>query len=437
MLRARRRFFRLAVGSLALGAATLAISVARADPHRLTVEDVVRLSVASHPSVTAVRARSQAAHHLKKSATGRMLPTIAVSDEFQHYDSPFDIAFGGATFRARDQDTNTFVASANQPLLGLLRRSEDYQSQARSADAADASVRVAEARTREGVEIQYLRMFEARAMEDIAHASEAELADEVTVTEARLKAGSVTQAELLRVKVAQANARQQGIAAHSQSIVARASILSAIGSPPGETDIEFAPPASLLTTAASVAAAAPEAALRDRPEIAEARFTAESARHQAHSRTFALFPEVDLEAAYTRVDGQIFAPKNSAFVGIRAGWPIWEWGTTYQAEKAAAAQADAAEDNLESQRRQVLVEVTSSAAELDAASSAVDVAEQAIKSAEEAYRVTTVEVHAGAATVTDLLDAEAALTRARLNLVRSRYEQAVAGVEVERAAGRQ
>jgi len=144
---------------------------------------------------------------------------------------------------------------------------------------------------------------------------------------------------------------------------------------------------------------------------------------------------VDIEAAYMRVDGQIFAPKNSAFVGVKASWPIWEWGASWNARKAAAAQAEAANADLEAERRQVLVDLTSRGAQLDAAASAVEVAKEAIASAEEAYRVTGAQVRAGAATVTDLLDAQAALTQARLNLANARYEHAMAKVALDRAAG--
>jgi outer membrane protein len=415
-------------------AAGLSGFAARAEGRRLSVEDVVRLSLATHPRLAAARARSEAAHHLKRSAGGRMLPALALSEEYQHFDSPFDIAFGGASVRARDQDANTFVATASQPLLGLLRRSEEFQSQARSAEAADAAVRVAEAATREALEVEYLRMFEAKSMEQIAHASEVELAEEVTVTEARVKAGTLTGADLLRVKVAQANARQQAITARTQATVAGANLLSAIGLAPDDRTIEFLEPTSLLV-AKPPKVRAPEATPGGRPEVEQASLLAEAAVHEARSRAFGMLPEVDLEAAYSRIDGQVFAPKNSAFVGIKAQWAIWEWGASFHAHGAAAAQAEAAAQDLEAERRQVRVEVAGRGAELDAASSAVEVAEQTIQSAEEAYRVTDVQVRAGAATVTDLLDAQAALTQARLNLARARYEQAIAKVQLERAAG--
>jgi outer membrane protein TolC len=404
----------------------------------MTVEDVVQATIATHPRLAAVRARAASARSLASSAGDRMLPTVVLSDEYQRYDSPFALSFPipSATpippITAREQTTNSFVAGINQPVVGLLRRSEDYKSEGSSADAAAQGTLVAESATREAVEIEYLRMFESGALEEIAKASEAELADQVNVTVARVKAGTQTNADLLRVKVAAANARQQAIAARAQATVSRVNVLSAIGAPPDDHSIEFAEPTSLLTRAAPTAVTDPQ---RARPEVRQAELAAEAARHQARAKLYALLPEVDLEAAYLRVDGQVFAPANSAFVGVKASWPIWEWGASAAAHRAAAAQADAAQDDVATTRRQVQVEVAQRGAELDAAEGAVTVAEQTIASAEEAYRVTDALVRAGSATTTDLLDSQAALTQARLNTTRAKYELAIAQVRLTRATG--
>lgn len=62
-------------------------------------------------------------------------------------------------------------------------------------------------------------------------------------------------------------------------------------------------------------------------------------------------------------------------------------------------------------------------------------AQTAIASAEEAFRVTREAVDVGAATTTDLLDAESALTQARLRLTHARYAAAIARVQLDRAMG--
>jgi outer membrane protein len=413
-------------------------SLASAEPARLSVEDVVRMALASGPSLVSARARADAADALRKSARGRLLPSVVVSEEYQHWDGPFTIAFPGAPagsgVTARDQDTNTFAVAASQPLLGLLRRSEAYKAQARSAEAAAAGVRVSEAAAREAIEVEYLRMFEAQSLSDIAKVSEAELSQQVSVTEAEVKAGTRTNSDLLRVKVALSNARQQGIEAGTQVTVARANLLGVIGYPPDDGSVVFTEPTSLLKQATTEKPNSARA-VQLRPEVQQAELHAEAAQHEERAHFYGLLPEVDLEAAYSRVDGQVFAPKNSAFVGVKAAWPIWEWGASEHARRAAAAQARALQSDAEGQKRQVRVELAACGAELEAAKSAVRLAEETIASAEEAYRVTDALVRAGSGTISDLLDAQSALSQARHHLTRARYEHAIARIQLERSAG--
>jgi outer membrane protein TolC len=233
--------------------------------------------------------------------------------------------------------------------------------------------------------------------------------------------------------VALSNLRQQGIEAATQMTVARANLLGVIGYPPDDTTVVFAEPTSLLAGAAPDKQSAARAVER-RPEVQQAELQAEAARHEASSDSYGMLPEVDLEGAYSRVDGQVFAPKNAAFVGIKATWPIWEWGASYNARRAAAAQAQALQSDVENERRQVRVEVASRSAQLESAKSAVQLAQETIASAEEAYRVTDALVRAGSGTISDLLDAQSALTQARHHLTRARYEQAIARIQLERSA---
>jgi len=400
---------------------------------RLGVDDVLRLA-ATHPSLTAARARASGAEEQAKSARGRLLPVLSVHDEYQHWDSPFAIPFGDQVLIARKADTNTFTAAASQPLLGLLGRVQEHAARVSQADAGDVQAEVAWASLREEIETQYLHLFEARAMRQIAQASQAELAQQVSNAEVKVRAGTLTNADLLRVQVALSNARQQEIMAMTSEKIARASLLSAIGRSPEDTSIEFQEPTRLLeqsTKPVDPASLTPER----RPEVRAAELEADAAHHEERSRFYGLLPEIDVTAAYQRTDGQVFAKKNAAFVGLRADWAIFEWGAT-AAQHSAAAQAEvAARSNVEGERRRAQQELTVRRAQLMAADSAVALARESLGSAQEAYRVTAAIVRVGSGTTTDLLDSQSSLTLARLTLARSEYERAIAYVQLERATG--
>jgi outer membrane protein len=370
-----------------------------------------------------------------------MLPSVRLNEEYQVFNDQFAPQFVGAgmPILVRKQITNTFVASADQPLLGLVRLSNQKAAQKETVAAARAQLASFEADVREAVETQFVRFFEAQALEQIAAASVRELGEQVTVARARLVSGVITQADLLRIQVAVANASQEGLQAHSQGQGARAQLMATIGLPAEEAaDLALVEPTTLLAAARrpqpSLAMLLPQARL-SRPETAQQQHLTLAADFEASALAYTLLPDVDFEAAFTRVDGQAFAPPNSGFIGVRAQWAIWEWGATEYQRRAAKAQAAAARHDAAGLQRQIEAEVDASAAQSDAARGAVDAAEKAITSAEEAYRVTEAQVKAGTATTTDLLESQAALTQARLNLTRAQYELALARISLARAAG--
>jgi outer membrane protein TolC len=423
--------------ALICAAALAAATAAHAQRH-LSVDEAVQLALATNPHLRSVGARAEGSRDLARSTRGRLLPSVHVTEEWLHYDSPFALPFMGLTFPVRDQNTNSFLVSADQPVVGLLRLSQDYLAQQRNADAADAQSKAAESQMKETIRVGYLRYFEAKALEQIARSSEAELNEQVTVAQAKVKAGVLTEADLLRVQVAAANARLQEIVARTQGDTARAQLLGAVGFAPDDASVVLDEPRSLLAGAHEALPAYADAAAqarRVRPELVAGRLALDAAEHTRWARLFALLPDFDVEAAYLRLSGQKFAPVNQEYVGVRAQWAIWEWGATFYQERAAKLQAQATAFDLEDARRGVATEVKTSIDQSEQAASAVDVAQKTIASAEEAYRVMDAQVKAGTATTTDLLDAQSALTQARLNLARAQYEEAIARVSLARAVG--
>jgi outer membrane protein len=411
---------------------------AAAAPTSLTVEQAVEAALRSNPRLAAARARIEAGDDCTTSAARRMLPAIHLSEEWQYWDSAFSVGFAGMSFPARDQRTNSFAAAVEEPLLGLLRLNSEVDAQSAGAEAARAQLAAAEADLRQAVQVQFLRYFEAHALGQIADTSARELGTEVEVARARLASGVITQADLLRLQVAVANARQQSLQAGSQSAVAQTTLFALLGYGPGQSDVTLIEPTNLLVAARTPPPrfdALLPGARTHRPELVQSLRLVDAAERAARARAYALLPEVNAEAAYLRVDGQVFAPKNSAYVGVKAQWAIWEWGASNRLRHAADADANAAHRDLEAADRQIESDLATSLALGDAARGAVEAAEAAITSAEEAFRVTQAQVKAGSATTTDLLESESALTQARLNLTRAQYELAMAHVALARATG--
>jgi outer membrane protein len=419
---------------------------ARGEERRLTVDDAVRMALAENPRILAATHRARANQRLSLSVGAGLLPSIDIAEEYQHYDSPYAIAaplgadgmmsVAPATI-IRKQDINTFSVTARQPVVGLLHRSQEYVSQVEAAKAASADAAAVRSAIREQVQVAFLQYFEARALEEIARASQAQLSEQLLVARQKLDAGVLTRSDVLRVDVAAANAEQQRAFAFSDGEAARARLFAAIGLDPGAQEIEMIEPVELIDQDGRLPGYVEgrATALRSRPELLRLRHTAASLRATGRARWFSLLPEVDAEGGYLRTDGQTFQPPNAAYVGVRATWPVWQWGATLFAAEAATQFAEAASFDLDDERRAVTAEVATELSRVRAVVVSVRVAARAIVSAEEAFRVTRMQLDAGTATTTDLLDSQAALVTAKLNLARARYGRAIELATLSRILG--
>jgi outer membrane protein len=426
---------------LFLVVAAVSGSVARSQGvTQLTVDQAVQEALRVNDQLRAARARAEAAGDTSKSARGQLLPALGATEQWQHYDSPFVINLSGqpgAGVTARNINANTLSVSANQPILGLVRLGFGAASANHSADASHSEAEATAASVIEQVKTNYLRLFEARAQQGIAQTSVDQLEKQVQDAEARFRAGTITRADLLRFQTAAANAQQQEIQARTDALIARQGLLTYLARNPQDTSIDFVEPVDLEKLGAQPIPQSVDAlinrSLTQRPEVLRAQSQAEAARDNGKAQLAGLLPEVNVQAAYTWTRGQVFFPENSFYIGIFVNWPFWTWGSQYYAAKSAERQADAAEALGQDARRQAAYDVSARYVQLQAQFVAVQVAETAIRSAEEAYRVTDAQVRAGIGTTTDLLDAQSALTTARLNLARARYERAVARVGLDRA----
>jgi len=416
-----------------IAAALLASVAALAEgPQTLTIDDAVNEALQVNDQLRAVRYRAEGAEDTARSARGRLLPVLSASDTWQHWDGPFVISLAppgtpSSGLVARNINTNVFTVAAQQPILGLLHRERDLKAASASADASRADESDAQTQLAEQVRTTYLHLFAARAGVAIAEASIEQLQKQVQDAQARYDAGTITKADLLRFRTAVANARQQLIQQQTLAHTSRQQLLTFLARNPEDPTIEFVEPVDLEKQAAVRPSESTDElinrALKNRPEVARAQKDAEAARANGQARLFELLPEVDVQAAYSNVRGQIFQPENSSFIGIVSSWPFFTWGTRWYAAQSAQRQADAASSLLQDQRKQVAYDVASKAALLEAGFVAVQVAETAIASAEEAYRVTSAQVSAGSA-----------LTTAKANLARAQYERSIARVQLDRAS---
>lgn len=424
-----------------------ALAVPAVAQEALELRDAVQRALTGHPSMSAAAARIAAAGARRDQARSGYLPRLQYQESYQRGNNPVYV-FGALLTQRQFSESNFAIDSLNRPdalnnfqsQLMAEQTVWDFGATRRGIRAAEIGRQLSE-QDKRGLELQVLAGV-ARAYHGVTLAAEAlKVAEEAKKSaEAGLKraeavrdAGMATDADVLSVKVHLASVEEQRIRRHFDLDVARAALNEALGLP---LDTRHT-----LTTPLSPALTAPDAALEtraraDRPEVLSARLGGEMADAQASLARAQLLPRI-VTRGILEANRQTFATRgggNWMFM-TSLQWNLFDGNRA----KAQAAEAREMAAGARAQQRQlenaVALEVRKAQADAHAAAERIAVSEAAVVQAAESLRILRNRYSAGLATITDLLRAETALLETKTRKLAAIYDQRMAAINVERAAG--
>jgi len=176
-------------------------------------------------------------------------------------------------------------------------------------------------------------------------------------------------------------------------------------------------------------------AQKQRPEIEAARRRLESAEHNLKAVGGAYQPQVSLMAMGDVGHARGGGAMGGTAAGLVVGVPILNGGMRRAQESEARAGQSRAQAEIEKLTLQIERETQSALLTAQAAEKNIQTAQAAVKAAEENYRLAGLRYEAGRGTNAEVLDALAALTRARGNLARALFEFNAARDQLQRALG--
>ena len=124
-----------------------------------------------------------------------------------------------------------------------------------------------------------------------------------------------------------------------------------------------------------------------------------------------------------------------SFVGLQLNIPIFSGGKRYHDIKQAQVQADELELQRINTERQLRISIRQQLQSMETAMRTYVAAEDALGSAQKAYDIAAASYEVGRATLTDLDNAQLALTQSRLSVVQSVYSFIVAKATLEQTLG--
>lgn len=418
---------------------------AQSAPRRLSFRDAVALAIRDGSEIQIAEQGVIASERRVSAAGSQRFPRLRTEGNILYWDKPLDIAFGpmpagvqqADALRVRDQVTWQASVTLAQPISGLFVLNRLVALEKNGTDAARADGRRVRLDTAQRTAEVYLRLLQARALAHVAEKSVQQTEAQLERAKVLEKGGALALVDVLRLTSARDSAHQSVLRARADVTIAAAALVLSLDLPAG-TPIEVLddlpdPPLPMIWNERDVVALA----TKERPELVATRERTAQAQAGIDVARAQLLPNVMGVATYQHVEGQAaFQPKDAWFVGATISWDIWDWGKNWDGVKEARARARQSEIGARVLRDQVVFEAQRRLLEARTSYETLAVARSALQAAEEAYRIQTVRYAEGAATTTDVLDAQTDVSRTRSGYAQARYEYYLAQAGVARAVGR-
>jgi len=285
---------------------------------------------------------------------------------------------------------------------------------------ADAQAEIVRQQIRLEVLKAYYGMLVSRAKKDAA--DEAATLAEADVKRSRdmFDAGIVVQSDLLAAEVQLAEFRQQQIQSEGDMTIAQAALNTALGL---AVDMPQKVAGELVERIFNTVSQEESIrlALENRPELARARLTRQSAREGVRGARGEFLPRLEAFGGFGASSRNLTGGSSDYTVGASATFNIFDAG-----RKSRLAQAHSAEDmaaaNQEHLASQIRFEVVRAYQQYVSARERLKVASRVVEQAREALRIVQDRYQSGLTTITEVLRAETTFVRARMTLLSARYD---------------
>jgi len=240
------------------------------------------------------------------------------------------------------------------------------------------------------------------------------------LTETRLAAGAVSKADVLRARVEAADAQLALVRVANLVAMRRADLNRALGLPV-DPPLAIAPPADdAATPTDDDVLAAMERAARQRPSILALLQRIEAGGQAVRAARSRWYPRFSLDGHAGWRDEE-WAPQDTDWsVGLSFSLPLFQGFSRRHELGRARAEQDRRAALLREARQQVRQEVWDAHLRIGEARESVTAAMALVADAAESLRLVQARYEAGAGTVNDLLDVQAALARAEAIQVEAR-----------------
>jgi len=418
-------------------------------PLSVTLDEAVARAKDGNALLKAARAQVQAKEGQLEEVRSFSIPNLAFTENYSRTNNPVYVFMGKLTqANFTVQDFNIQTLNNPEPLTNWQSRVEltfplftsgklkaAREAATMGVEAAQGTGAFAESSVVKAVTEAFYGSLLARqavaTMSEAVKTSEAHLQQ----VQAMHKEGLVLDSDLLRMEVFAADTKQQAAAREADEQVARAYLGYAMGT---EEDVsptgEFAPPATPLPSLVD----AEKAALEGRGDVKAAGLQASQAQEGVTMAHADYLPQVGVLAAYEQ-DTQAWSPSawgDNWMLAVQVRIPIFDGGARAGRVETARAQQTQAQQALLDLQQKARLDARAAWLRARAAAERVAVTTDSQSQAREGQRIVALRYNEGMATITELLDADMALTTASLTRAQAIHDELVERARLSWAMGK-
>ncbi|HEV3119598.1 MAG TPA: TolC family protein [Gemmataceae bacterium] len=415
-------------------------------PAVLTLGAVLELTMAANPDMQAAAARARIAEETLARARAEFFPTLGFNESFRISNSPLQrFSFLESENQLKPSDFFSGQTTADDFHSQVHFQQDLYNGGARlarhrSAEADREASRLDVAAVQNRIVFQvaeaYYRLYQARELGKVRREAVAQVESELRAAEARLRAQTAVRSDVLQIEVRLAEVREALIAVGHQEELAWAVLENVTGVRLAGHELPESLPAAPWSESSEAVEAAVAAAIESRPELDAAKLRQQSAQELVRAARAGNQPTLSAVADYDVFTSDFRSGADSFFVGVALGLKLFDGGRT----RAGIRQAEArvAEIVAGNRRLQLDIELDVRRAylQLKDARERLNVVTAAVSSARESLRQIESQYQNQSATVTQVIDAQVALSAARVRAANAHAEIEIARAALERAIGR-
>lgn len=416
---------------------TLAAVSALHGAETLSLSQAISRALADSPDARIAASRIEGSRAMLTQARAAFQPQVRVQSGYIRTNQPVSV-FGMALNQRRFSPGLNFndVPDADNWMSGATLTLPLYAGGKNVAgrDAALAALSASQhgaAAVRQVLAFEVTRTFlmihKTRALIEAAQAAVGSFESNLKLSEKRIEAGTALKTDALDLELRLAEAREDLARTKNANTLTRQSLAMLLGMETGEVDASASLPQLQAPSSSQTAS---------RPEVLATESVAQAAAARIRQAAAGWKPSVNAFGSTEHNRGGKFDGNGTNYtVGVMAQWDVWDGNLTRGRVNEAEADYQAAQETVRRQRLAVTLEVQQARSALREADERLTVSAKSVQLAEESVKLTRERFETGLALAAQLIDAETALTAARVRRVEADTDRRVAIAALRRALG--